>query len=451
MAKNDTTSQTHAAAHGSDAEPDRQRGEGATLRRVTLSPPSSTERIAPTAVCPRRRARTGSADSTAAAARQYAALLDVRRAYVDLANAGGWPSVPGTRLIRRGQRDPSIPAQRRRLAATGEPDRLAVTASTLLDRNVADALGRFQARPGLKPTTILDARTRRELNVAVADRLRQIDVNIEHWRIAARDFGRRYIRVNVPDYYLALIDGGRTELGMRVIVGERDRRTPVLSDAMTHVVLNPYWNIPDSIANDEIAPQLVSDPTYLARNDIELVRIANGRAEPIDPSGQDWSLPLDQGLRLRQKPGGKNALGLVKFLFSNHASVYLHDTAGNTLFNRTARALSHGCVRVERPVDLAVALLPRDGWDRERVLAAMRGESEQWVRLQPSVPVHLVYFTAWADGAGTVQVRPDIYDHDRTQAAALERLFRRRQGSRHASPPRGHAAGALTERRSSTP
>jgi L,D-transpeptidase YcbB len=389
---------------------------------------------------------------------EYAALLDLRRTYMDLASAGGWPSVPGTRVVGRGQRDPAIPALRRRLAATGERDRRldgtrgqAVSASTLLDRTLADALGRFQARHGLKPTGVLDARTRRELNVPVADRLRQIDVNIERWRIAPRALGHRYIRVNVPDYYLALIDGGRTELGMRIIVGEPDHPTPVLSDAMTHVVLNPYWNIPDSIANDEIAPKLVSDPAYLARNDIELVRIADGRVEPIDPSDQDWSQPLDPALRLRQKPGGTNALGLVKFLFPNHASVYLHDTPGNTLFNRTARALSHGCVRVERPLDLALALLPREGWDRERILAAMHSDSEQWVRLQPSVPVHLMYFTAWADGAGNAQFRPDIYDHDRPQAAALGRLLRRRPGSRHAPPPRGRTAGAPVESRTATP
>ena len=131
-------------------------------------------------------------------------------------------------------------------------------------------------------------------------------------------------------------------------------------------------------------------------------------------------MPLDQNLRLRQRPGVKNALGLVKFVFPNHASVYLHDTPADTLFNRTARALSHGCVRVERPTDLAYELLRSNGWDRKRIVTAMQGESEQWVRLTQAVPVHLVYLTAWVDDSGAVQFRRDIYEHDRRQAAALK-------------------------------
>jgi murein L,D-transpeptidase YcbB/YkuD len=288
------------------------------------------------------------------------------------------------------------------------------------------ALRSFQARHGLQPTGALDVFTRRELNVSAAERLAQIDVNLERWRLAPRELGPRHIRVNIPEYYLGLIDHGRTELGMRVIVGDADHPTPVLTDAMTHIVLNPYWNIPDSIANDEMVPALISDPGYLARNNIELVRVLDGRAEPVDTASQDWSVPLDSGLRLRQKPGSRNALGLVKFVFPNHASVYLHDTPADSLFNRATRGLSHGCVRVERPVQLALALLEPDGWNRERVIAAMHGESEQWVRLKAAVPVHLMYATAWVDASRVVQFRTDIYGHDRTQRASLEKHRRSR-------------------------
>jgi murein L,D-transpeptidase YcbB/YkuD len=299
----------------------------------------------------------------------------------------------------------------------------------VLDKALSAALEAFQRRHGLSPTGWLDSETRRALNVTAGDRLRQIDVNLDRWRFAPRDLGDRHIRVNIPDFHLGVIERGRTVLGMRVIVGERDRQTPIFSDRITHIVFNPYWNIPDSIANDETLPAMMSDPEYLLRNNIEVVRVADGRVEPVDPAELDWTMPLDGSLRLRQRPGADNALGLVKFMFPNRSSVYLHDTPADRLFSRVARTLSHGCVRVERPVDLAHALLERYGWDEERIAEAMQGKTEQWIRVKEPVPVHLVYFTAWAD-SGRAQFRNDVYGHDRDQAAALDRRARhRRQGA----------------------
>jgi murein L,D-transpeptidase YcbB/YkuD len=352
---------------------------------------------------------------------QYHSLLALRERYAALA-ARPWPELPGSATVRPGARDRSIPALRRMLGASGDLAGNHVTASTRLDDAVSGALRAFQARHGLPSTGVLEARTRAALNVTPEQRLRQIDVNIERWRFAPRDLGARHVRVNIPDFYLALMENGRVRVGMRVVVGEKETPTPVLSDEMRHIVFSPYWNIPESIATGEMLPALMDDPGYLGRNNIELVRVSDGAAEPVDPAEVDWSSPLDPGLRFRQKPGATNALGLVKFVFPNHSSIYLHDTPADALFDRVTRALSHGCVRVERPVDLAYALLSGQGWDRPRIAGAMHRMEEQWVRLTQPVPVHLMYLTAWVDGSGRAQFRDDIYGHDAAQGRVLDRV-----------------------------
>jgi L,D-transpeptidase YcbB len=350
---------------------------------------------------------------------EYNSLLGLRQQYAQIVADGGWPKVSATRAIRPGQRDAAISSVRARLAATGELSRSHANRSTNFDAAVVAALEDFQRRHGLNPTGVLDAATRAALNVSAAERLRQIDVNIERWRFLPRDLGRRHIRVNIPDFHLALMENGRTRLGMRVVVGERDTPTPVLSDEMQHIVFSPYWNIPNSIAVDETLPALLTDPDFLARNNIEVVRVSKNGAVPVDATSIDWSMPLDEDLRFRQRPGLDNALGLVKFVFPNHASIYLHDTPSDALFSRVSRALSHGCVRIERPVDLAHTLLAHQGWDEERIVEAMHRMEEQWVRLQERVPVHLMYRTAWVGDAGRAQFRTDIYGHDAAQSQSL--------------------------------
>jgi murein L,D-transpeptidase YcbB/YkuD len=350
---------------------------------------------------------------------EYNSLLGLRERYAEIVEAGGWPKVTGARTVRPGQKDASVLSLRARLAATGELARRHVDRSPHLDATVAEALRDFQERHGLRPTGFLDRATRAALNVTAADRLRQIDVNLERWRFLPRDLGRRHIRVNIPDFYLALMENGRTRLGMRVVVGERETPTPILSDEMQNIVFSPYWNIPESIAADETLPVLLTDPDYLTRNNIEVVRVSKGGVVPIDPGSVDWSMPTDESLRFRQRPGADNALGLVKFVFPNHAAVYLHDTPADALFSRVSRALSHGCVRVERPVDLAHALLAGQGWGEDRIVEAMHRLEEQWVRLQERVPVHLMYWTAWVDSSGRGQFRTDIYDHDAEQLRAI--------------------------------
>ena len=274
-------------------------------------------------------------------------------------------------------------------------------------------------------------------------RVRQIEMNMDRWRWAPRDLGEQHIVVNVAGYDLHAIEGYRPVLAMRVVVGEPVSPTPLFSDRMTYVVFSPYWNIPESILREETLAQVTADPGYLSRAGIEVIRTNGEATEPVDPATIDWSRdPVAQGLRFRQVPGPENALGLVKFIFPNHFSVYLHHTPDSSVFSRSRRAYSHGCVRVEDPVGLAEHVLrDQPDWTRERIVEAMLAGQERIVRLTRPIPVHLGYWTAWVQPEGTVAFTDDAYGLDRRHDQALRRARAK------ASPPKpgtGRARGART-------
>ena len=243
----------------------------------------------------------------------------------------------------------------------------------------------------------------------------KIRMNLERWRWAPRDLGERHILINVPRYEMQVVENDRPVLAMRVIVGAQDTPTPLFSDQMTYVVFSPYWNIPESILREETLPRLVDDSEYLSRNNIEVVDTSG---EIVDPSGVDWSDDVTaEGLRFRQAPGPENALGLVKFIFPNHFSVYLHDTPTDALFAKEKRTFSHGCIRVEKPVALAEYVLRnKERWSPDRIRAAMTGKREQSVTLEDPLPVHIGYWTAWVEADGSVTYIDDPYGLDRRQA-----------------------------------
>jgi murein L,D-transpeptidase YcbB/YkuD len=259
-----------------------------------------------------------------------------------------------------------------------------------------------------------------------------LKMNLERWRWAPRDLGDRYILVNVPAYQMQVMEGDdKPVLAMRVIVGKPDNPTPLFSDKMTYVVFSPYWNIPESILRKETLPHVQQDPSYLERNRIEVVA-TSGKAEPIDPSTIDWSDDAAiEGVRFRQAPGEENALGLVKFIFPNHFNVYLHDTPSDKLFFKDQRALSHGCIRVEQPVQLAEYVMSdRSEWTQDRIQAAMHANEEQTVTLKKQLPVHIGYWTAWVDADGkTVIYTDDPYNIDKAQAGLIGKI----KGSKEAA------------------
>ena len=252
----------------------------------------------------------------------------------------------------------------------------------------------------------------------------RILMNLERWRWAPRDLGPRYILINVPAYVLQVMDGNRPALSMRVIVGKPETATPLFSDEMTYVVFSPYWNIPENILRDETIPRAMNDPDFLNRNNMEVV----GTSGTIDPESIDWSdESITSRLRFRQRPGADNALGLAKFLFPNHFSIYLHDTPSHRLFFRQHRAFSHGCIRIENPVALAQYVLSdRQEWTTSRITTAMNAGREQSVKLTNAIPVHIGYWTAWVRPDGAVQFTDDPYKIDEAQARVMKERHTRR-------------------------
>ena len=256
---------------------------------------------------------------------------------------------------------------------------------------------------------------------SMSQRADQTALNLERWRWMPDDLGTRYLVVNIPSFHLEAHENGQTVLQMKVVVGkpEPDQKTPVFSDLMTTTVFSPYWNVPDSIVEGETAPAAARDPGFLTRNNIEILRLSKSGATPVDPSTVDWDNPEElKALAFRQKPGASNALGHVKFLFPNPYDVYLHDTPADALFARAGRAFSHGCVRVEAPEALARWVLKDSPeWTDDKIVEAMHAGEEQHVKLKHTIPVHIVYFTAWADDAGSVRLVPDVYGYDAVQSS----------------------------------
>jgi murein L,D-transpeptidase YcbB/YkuD len=303
------------------------------------------------------------------------------------------------------------------LPAPKKADLIGTLRTALEGNGVTEAFeGLAPAHPQYKGLQAALQRARKGSKRVDADRIR---MNLERWRWMPREFGDPHILVNVPAYQLQVIDGGSPVLSMRVIVGAPDTPTPLFSDDMTYVVFSPYWNIPESIIREETLPRLAEDPDYLGRNNIEVV---DASGEPVDASDVDWADETTaKQLRFRQAPGPENALGLVKFIFPNHFSVYLHDTPTDSLFNRDRRALSHGCIRVESPVALAEYVLhDKAQWTPERIRTAMVGEREQAVRLRKPIPVHIGYWTAWVAADGSVTYFDDPYGLDRRQARTVK-------------------------------
>ena len=339
----------------------------------------------------------------------YDRLVDALRRYRGIAAAGGWPAVPDDGEVVLGGDDPRLATLRRRLTIEGD---LAAGAADDDGDALVAAVRRFQARHGLDPDGRVGVRTLTELNVTAERRVVQILANLERWRMLPRRMPQTRVVVNVADATLEYLRDGVPSLGMRVVVGDRRHATPVLAAAITAVVLNPPWNVPRSIATREILPKLKRDPGYLARNGIVVVGREDG-----DPHGQriDWlKLSADRfPFRLRQLPGPGNALGRIKFDLPNPFDVYLHDTPSKAAFKRPDRGLSHGCVRLERPEELAERLLDGAAWDADALAAAIATGETRRVALQRPVPVYLLYWTAFVDAAGLVEFRRDLYGRDR--------------------------------------
>ncbi|EWY41195.1 hypothetical protein N825_31580 [Skermanella stibiiresistens SB22] len=356
---------------------------------------------------------------------QYAALRDALKRYRVVTSAGGWPVVGEGAVLKPGMRDAGVPALRRRLAATGEysvKDNGKDLSSTLYDAPLEVAVKQFQSQTGLGPDGVVGVSTRLALNIPAAGRVDQIIANMERWRWMEDDLGERHVMVNIPGYTLKAVTPGAAPLRMPVIVGTTERATPVFSHRITHLVFNPTWTIPPTVARNDILPKLLRDPGYLKDHDITLFDSWAAGARTLDARRIDWRSVGSRitRYRMRQDPGPKNSLGRIKFMFPNEFDVYLHDTPARDKFSRTARGLSSGCVRVGDPAALADYLMAgMEDWPVERRQLVLDGGETKTVWLRQSVPVHLTYQTVFVDEAGKVQFREDIYDRDAAFTAAL--------------------------------
>ena len=349
---------------------------------------------------------------------EYVALQRALRELRSQEQQGEWPKV-AARTFKTGMSGPAVVTLRERLAASGElPRATSVADPPTYDADLEAAVKVFQEHHGLKATGVADAATVAAMNVPLSDRIRQVELNLERWRWMPDDFGTRHFLVNIPAFLLMARENGTTVRAIRVVVGKNGHETPIFSGEMATVVFSPYWNVPDSIAEDETAPAIRQDPGYLTRNQIEVVRRTKSGVKVVDPGEVNWYDPdeLSQ-LSFRQRPGSKNALGHVKFLFPNAFNVYLHDTPADALFARSRRAFSHGCVRVEEPEALASYVLrDRPEWTTERISSAMNAGVEKYVQLDNTIPVHIVYFTTWVDERGGLYFLPDVYGYDARQS-----------------------------------
>jgi murein L,D-transpeptidase YcbB/YkuD len=344
----------------------------------------------------------------------YARLRHALARLHGIAAAGGWGSVPRGPALAVGASGPRVLALRHRLAAEG---RLPADQTPAFDAALADALKRFQEDHGLPPTGKLDETTLADLNVPVEDRIETVVLNLERLRWMRRlPAAPRGLTVNIPAFELELRDAGKAVLTSRIVVGKSWSPTPIFSDELVSVILNPPWNVPQSITKDEIAPAMRRDPGYLAR---QHMRVFRGEEE-IDPSSVDWNA-VPEAVSVRQDPGGANALGRIKFQMPNNFDVYLHDTPAGHLFARETRAFSHGCIRVEKPLELATALLAdQPAWAPPRIEEEIASQETKEVKLTRPVPIDITYFTAWTSPSGELRFGPDVYGLDRELAAALK-------------------------------
>ena len=370
----------------------------------------------------------GFSTALAALEPQHAAWRRLRERladYLEIQARGGWPpfSRHGARL-EPGMDSAEIATLRELLTVTGDlPE--AAAESTLYDAGLQQAVQRFQRRHGLAIDGVVGNATRAALAVPVQQRIAQLRINLERWRWLPRDLGARYIIVNSAAFELQAYADGSAPLTMRVIVGQKDRETPVLAENMRYLVVNPYWHVPDTIARRDLIPELLQDPEYFARKGIRVLTGRGVGATEVDAAGIAWQDYLGDGdlpYRLRQDPGPGNSLGRIKFMFPNPYSVYLHDTPARALFDRPVRAFSSGCIRVEQPLALANYVLAGDARAQQTLDALLASGITASLPLPAPVPVYLLYHTAWVDADGALNFRDDIYRRDRRLLAALPAL-----------------------------
>ncbi|OYX05821.1 MAG: hypothetical protein B7Z15_16735 [Rhizobiales bacterium 32-66-8] len=312
--------------------------------------------------------------------------------------------------LKPGMADPRVPLLRARFE-------LPAAEGTVYDDALVEAMKAFQTSLDLDVDGVMGPATLAALNGGAPLTRADILANMERWRWMPRDLGAFNVLVNIPEFRLAINRDGQEAYSTRVVVGTAETQTPVFSDNIRHLVVNPYWNVPSSILRNDIIPAVLRNPGFIDDNNYDL--LANG--SPISPWSVDWSQvsPSNFPFRVRQRPGLDNALGQIKFLFPNKHDVYLHDTPSKSLFARDVRAYSHGCIRVQNPMEFAGALMANEPNISRASLEALFGDNERWVNPQTPIPVHIAYFTVRVQADGSLRSFGDVYGHNAKLIAAM--------------------------------
>ena len=368
----------------------------------------------------------------------YRKLRKELNRYLSIANSGNWYPLPDEMTISQGERHRLVPHLRWMLSQYGDLQKGALSwlfkdaeertrapaehetydlnrAEFLFDDSLAEALRHFQRRHNLEVSGSLNTQTLTWLNIPPYQMAQKIALNMKRWRHLPSELGERHIMVNMADYRLQLMNGNSAELDMKVIIGNLQRRTPVMAQKISTLELAPTWSVPRRIAVSSLLPKIRRNPGYLDEKGYQVIGRVGGVDQYISPKDINWKKLSASYFpyRLVQKPGEDNALGTIKFLFPNDKDIYLHDTSQPQLFNLDKRALSSGCVRVEKPRLLAEKLLRgQQGWTRNHIDSAIDQNRTTRIRLQDEVPVYLMYWTTWVDEEGSLQVREDVYSRD---------------------------------------
>ena len=326
-----------------------------------------------------------------------------------------WQSIPDDVRFRLGHKNSYVFILRDHLKKTSDLEFDSDT--NIFDRDLLQAVKNFQQRLGLKVDGVIGKATRAALNVPPDARVKQILVNMDRWEKLSHRLGHRYIMVNVPDYHLNLVENDHIVLSMKIIVGRPTRQTPEVISRITTIVFKPYWNVPAKLAENDIATKAMDDPDYLNKNNIHVYQDGDHGTE-IDGHDVDWQSVAENGTdyHLRQDPGEKNSLGLVKFEFPNPYDVYLHDTPAKALFSEDTRDFSSGCVRLEKPFDLVAYLMKDDpNWNTDQMNSLLAEDKPTYVNVEHPLQVVITYLTAWIDENGKINFRDDVYGRDDPQ------------------------------------
>ena len=331
----------------------------------------------------------------------YSALKQQLGRYVEIAKNGGWPQITtAKKTLKKGMTAPEITIIKKRLQITG--DFPGNDTSRVFNDTLKISVKNFQERHGYNATGIISDSLIKEMNVPVIKRIQQLLMNMDRIRWLASQPKGNLIVVNIPEFVLHLYEGNQKVFDMDVVVGKEGHNTMMFNGDLNQVVFSPYWNVPPSIVRKEIMPEMEKNPGYLSKENMEI-------------TGNEDGLPV-----IRQRPGGKNALGRVKFLFPNSFDIYLHDTPVKSLFEKDRRAYSHGCIRLKEPEKLAnYVLRNQPEWTPDKIEEAMNSGEQKFVKVKNPIPVVITYYTAWVDEKGLLNLREDIYGHGTNLAGKM--------------------------------